>query len=99
MNSGSSALTALGLTLSAALAIRSEYQRSRPATLQGRFVAFHQHDFFDARAVLERFVGDRFERNALAGAQRDVGGDQHRQEESLMRPPSASALNPPNMTE
>ena len=44
--------------------------------LQARFVALDDDDLLDAGTVLERLVGDVFERNALARAQRDVGGDE-----------------------
>ena len=39
-------------------------------------VAFDDDDFFDAGGLLQRFVGNAFQRDVLAGAQRDVGGDQ-----------------------
>ena len=44
--------------------------------LHGCFVAFDDDDFLDALRVFQRLVGDALERNALAGTQGNVRGDE-----------------------
>ena len=40
--------------------------------------AFHDHDVFDARCLLERFVGNLLEGNDRPTPISAVGGDEHR---------------------
>ena len=78
MNSGSSAFIFSGAHSVGRLGHLLVYQKvSRPACMsQGSSVIIATMHVLDARGLLQRLVGDGLQRDVLAGAQRDVGGDE-----------------------